>query len=119
MLFTGDAVPVPGEPPIYEDPHTTVQSLLRLMATRNVSAFLSAWQDPVRGEAVPLALADSVAWIRRIHAAVYASQEGSRSPERIVSMAAQQLGLQPEMLNPLAEQSIRSHLQFLDDPLLF
>jgi len=118
MLFTGDAVPVPGEPPIYEDPHAAVQSLLRLRGIRGVSVLLSAWQDPVHGGDIAPVLEDSIAWIRRIHAAAVASQKGCGDPKKIVLMAVRRIGLAPEMLNPLAEQSIRSHLEFLDDPLL-
>jgi hypothetical protein len=90
----------------------------RLSAIRDVSLLLPAWQDPVEGERIPPLFEDSIAWIRRIHAAVRASRNGSKNPHRIVSTAMQRLGLRPETFNPLSELSLRSHLPVLDDPLL-
>ena len=46
VLFTGDAVPVVGDIPIYTSAAASITTLRRLLALDGVTTFLSAWDDP-------------------------------------------------------------------------
>jgi glyoxylase-like metal-dependent hydrolase (beta-lactamase superfamily II) len=117
ILFTGDAVPVPGQPPIYGDPRAVVRSLHRLMTIADVAVLCPAWQDPVSGDRCRQVLAGSLAWLRQVHTAVYACRNVARSAQFTPAVAGA-LGLPAESLNPFTESSFRAHLMVLDDPLL-
>jgi glyoxylase-like metal-dependent hydrolase (beta-lactamase superfamily II) len=117
ILFTGDAVPVPGQSPIYDDPLAVVRSLHRLRTIAGVTGICPAWQDPVFGDQCRQVLADSLAWVRRVHAAVYACRDAAGSAQ-FTSSVASALGIHPDGLNQFSESSFRSHLPVLEDPLL-
>jgi glyoxylase-like metal-dependent hydrolase (beta-lactamase superfamily II) len=50
-LFSGDAIPVPGELPIYEDVPASVASIKKLKAVPDIRYLLPSWDEP-RKEAI-------------------------------------------------------------------
>jgi glyoxylase-like metal-dependent hydrolase (beta-lactamase superfamily II) len=60
-LFCGDAVPVDGDLPVYDDALQSVQSVTKLQAIRGIRVLLSAWDEP-RG-----VLLHSGRWTGRSH----------------------------------------------------
>ena len=58
LLFTGDAIPIQGDMPVYDDPVSSVRSLARLRAIPNVRVLLSSWDEPRDPE--PLSLCKTV-----------------------------------------------------------
>lgn len=53
-LFSGDAIPVPGELPIYEDVPASVASIKKLKAVKDVRYLLPSWDEPGAGEPWPI-----------------------------------------------------------------
>ncbi len=45
-LIAGDAIPVPGELPIYDDAVASLRSVLRLRGIHGIRILLSAWDEP-------------------------------------------------------------------------
>ena len=50
VLFTGDAVPVPGDIPIYTSASASIATLRRLLALDGVTTYMSAWDEPCDAE---------------------------------------------------------------------
>lgn len=67
VLICGDAVPLPGGIPIYEDAVESVESLRKLLAVEQVEVLLSSWDHPRRAQEVNLLLAESLDYLYRIH----------------------------------------------------
>jgi len=70
VLITGDAIPVKGEIPVYDDPVASLGSLEGLGDLTGVKVLLSSWDSPKTGPAVRRTLAEGSAIIRTIHKAV-------------------------------------------------
>jgi glyoxylase-like metal-dependent hydrolase (beta-lactamase superfamily II) len=49
VLFSGDAIPVPGDLPVYDDAFASVRSVQRLCRLGGIRFLLSAWDEPKKG----------------------------------------------------------------------
>jgi glyoxylase-like metal-dependent hydrolase (beta-lactamase superfamily II) len=112
VVFTGDAVPVPGDLPIYDDPAAVVRSL-ELLRDLDARLFLSAWDAPVAGEEIRRRIDGAIAWMGRIADAV---RDASRrlpgaEPMALCREVVPSLGLPPEAANPLVARSLAAHLR--------
>lgn len=111
VLLTGDAVPVPGDLPIFDDYPAAVASLKRLQA-RKANLLLSAWDRPHAGDEVQQCLEASLAWLERIRSA--ACQEAAADPKpdplALCRRVVLRLGLPPTAANPLVARSFMACL---------
>ena len=109
-LFAGDAVPVPGDMPIYDDFRTALGSLERLGKVPGVKVMLEAWQEP-RTAGIRERIAAGGVWLQAVDAAV--QQVRVRAPESDAMDLCRQvvtaLGLAPLAANPLVARSFTSH----------
>ena len=107
-LFSGDAVPVPGDLPIYDDYRTSIATLERLQHLDGVRLLLEAWQEP-KSVAVAERLAAGIAWLNEVNAAV--TQTGTHEPDAMILCrnVVTKLGLSPLAVNPLVARSLCSH----------
>jgi glyoxylase-like metal-dependent hydrolase (beta-lactamase superfamily II) len=70
-LFTADALIYPDDLPIYEDISSCISSITALQKIANVEHLLSSWEPPIQGcEAIKSRMAESMAYLQRIHTAV-------------------------------------------------
>lgn len=106
-VITGDAVPLPGDMPIFDDWQGAVDSLERLRAL-DPQWLLSAWDEPRQGDAVQKRLDEGLAWLRRIRAAV--REIGAAEPMELCRRAVAALELPPFAANPLVARSFMSCL---------
>jgi hydroxyacylglutathione hydrolase len=124
-LFSADAVPIPGEMPIYDDILSSARSIQRLRSIGDIEVLLSAWDDPRFGEDAYLAMDDGLDYLQRIHLAVIKSAGSIASPDpakidapkdpmEICRLAIGKLGLPAPMANPLTARSFRSSMSLLD-----
>lgn len=109
-LIAGDAIPRPGDIPIYEDVESTECSLRRLQALSNVKTLLSAWDVPRREEEVPRIFDEALGYVRQVHETVcrIGCQAEMPSPEecrRILDA----LGLGAVPANPLVARTFAAH----------
>ena len=107
-LVSGDAVPVPGDLPIFDDLASAERSLARIRACAP-ALLLSSWQPPAEGEDVGRRLDAAVAWQRQVRdlALAWAPKvAGDPDPLALCRQVAPRLGLPPGAVNPLVARSL-------------
>jgi hydroxyacylglutathione hydrolase len=114
-LFAGDAIPVTGDLPVYDDFPASVQSVQRLRGFPGIRVLLSAWDEPRRGDEAYRQMDRAAEYLRKIHAAVLASAgEGSPDPMELAARTAAALGLPPQAVNPLLARTLAANLRVRD-----
>lgn len=122
VLFTGDAVPVPGQLPIYDDPVQVVRSLRRLrdLHTEGMtpSVAVSSWDEPRRGDEIAASLQAGIDYVTRVHQAVV--HEKSAAPTAdvrfLTARVLRALALPESLAHPLLFRAIEAHLRAADAP---
>ncbi len=69
-LFCADAIPIPGDMPIYQDILDSFQSIERLKSIQEVKFLLAAWDSPRMGSEVYRIMDEGQNYLQRIHSAV-------------------------------------------------
>ncbi len=112
ILFPGDAVPLPGEMPIYEDASASAASIRKLKAIRGINFLLSSWDEPREGRSAYESLDHGELYLARIHEAVrkFGETRSDDTADFCVPIL-RDLGLPAAMANPLVARSFRSNLQ--------
>ena len=112
VLFSGDAITLAGEMPIYDDIKSSMASIQRLKAIEGINLLLSAWDEPRQGEDAYRIMDQGLDYLQRIHSAVIraAERKGSDNQMEICSEAVRELGLPEMMANPLVCRSFLSSL---------
>lgn len=114
VLFTGDALPVPGDIPIYEDVEASVDSIRRLQTLHDVNVLLGSWDTPrVGADDVAAAMVNALGVLQRNHAAVttLGDQAWQLEPMALCEQALAQLNMPTVLANPLVARSFAAHLQ--------
>jgi hydroxyacylglutathione hydrolase len=116
-LFCGDAVPVYGDLPVYDDARQSVLSIARLRAIRGVHYLLSAWDEPREGEDAYHQIDRALAYLQKIHRTVIAaSSDGISDPMVVAERAATALGLPNQAVTPLLVRTIAANIRVRDHP---
>jgi hydroxyacylglutathione hydrolase len=111
-LFSGDAVPVAGEMPVYDDALLSVQSVKKLKAIRGIRVLLSSWDEPRNADDAYLRMGLALDYLQQIHQAVLASTEdGFPDLMELTGKAATVLGLPPQAVNPLLSRTFAANLR--------
>jgi len=111
VLFSGDAIPVPGEMPIYDDPAATLDSIGKLMDIEEIVMMYSSWDEPREGEAVYWAMDDGVAWVLRVQEVVeeVVGKQPSPEPPELARRVLKEIGLPEDLANPMVIRTIAGH----------
>ncbi|MGD0535144.1 MAG: MBL fold metallo-hydrolase [Methanoregula sp.] len=114
-LFSGDAIPVTGDLPVYDDALASVQSVKRLRGLTGIQVLLSAWKEPRKGEDAYRQMDQAVEYLQMIHEAVLANADTS-SPDlmEFTRKTAAAIGLPPEAVNPLLARTFTANLRVRD-----
>jgi hydroxyacylglutathione hydrolase len=109
VLVTGDALPVPGDMPIYDDYPQAVASLQRLQRLEGVALLLESWRAPERSP--PRRFAEAQAWFDELDEAVRAvrRQRGPVESMELTREVVARLELPAFAANPLVARSLASH----------
>jgi len=110
VLISGDALPLPGDLPIFTNWQASVATLARLRQIPGVEWLLSSWDQPRQGEEVPAALANGQKWLERIKGCV-GEEDGkiaSSDPLELCRAVVAKLGLPAAAVNPLVAKSFAS-----------
>ncbi len=113
-LFTGDAIPLTTDAPIYDDAPASVSSIKRLKNVRGVDTLLSAWDDPKKGDNVYESMDEGLRYLQRVHQAVIKLSGTTRDPMALCKKVLPEIGLPENIVNPLAARSIAANLKVLD-----
>lgn len=111
-LFCGDAVPVSGDLPVYEDALQSMRSIARLQAVRGIRVLLSSWDEPRHGDEAYRQMDRAIAYLQKIHETVLAvSSDGSSDPLAIAERAGAVLGLPSQGVTPLLVRTIAANIR--------
>lgn len=116
VLFSGDAIPLPGEMPIYDDPLASVKSIKRLKAIVGIKFLLAAWDQPREGVQAYRIMDESLGYLQRIHEAIINISNGlpTRGSMEMTKRVINELGLPETMANPMVARSFQSNLKLRD-----
>jgi hypothetical protein len=68
VLFAADAVPIPGEMPVYDDVSAQLETLNRMRGIEGTKVLLMSWADPCYGgEKISQVFDDAVSYVKEIH----------------------------------------------------
>lgn len=114
-IFTGDAIPVPGDLPIFTNWQDSIDSLNQLEPLiRETEILLSSWAAPVVGARKDEIVPRSLAWLHRIKETVIGVSreiEGSDDdPLALCRATCARLNLPPVAVNPLVARSFAACL---------
>jgi len=115
VLFSGDAIPVAGDLPVYDDALASMKSVKRLRGLAGVRVLLPAWAEPTKGEEVYRQMDRAVEYLQMIHEAVLAGA-GTGSPDlmELARKTAATIGLSPLAVNPLLARTFAANLRVRD-----
>ncbi len=113
VLFSGDAVPVEGAIPVYDDPAASLGSIERLEHLGAVKTLLSSWDAPRTGAEIRLAMVDGKEVIRTLHEAVVRAAGRGNDPVAITRIVVEDLGL-PVASLPVIARTVAGHLRALE-----
>jgi hydroxyacylglutathione hydrolase len=114
-LFCGDAIPVPGDLPVYDDALASMQSVQRLRGLAGIRVLLSAWDEPRRDREAYGQMDRAIKYLRRIHEAVCTGAgTGPIDMTDLTKKTAAALGLPPQAVNPLLARTFAANLQVRD-----
>ena len=113
VLFSGDAIPLPGEMPIYDDPQASVKSIKRLKAIDGIKVLLAAWDQPRKGEQTYRIMDESLGYLQRIHEAVIkiSNEPPGLDLMEMTKRVLKELGLPETMANPMIARSFQANLK--------
>lgn len=115
ILFSGDAVPVPGDLPVYDDAVASARSLQRLRGLTGIQLLLSAWDEPRKDADTYRQMDRAAEYLRRIHTIVRSSTGTAQADlMELTRKTAAALGLPPEAVNPLLARTFAANLRVRD-----
>jgi hydroxyacylglutathione hydrolase len=114
-LFCGDAVPVAGDLPVYEDAAASVQSVKKLRRLKGIRVLLSSWDEPRSGDAAYQQMDKALDYLQKIHTAVLSSAtDGSDDLMALTRKTAATLLLPPQAVTPLMARTFSANLCIRD-----
>lgn len=116
VLFSGDAIPLPGEMPIYDDPLATVKSIKRLRDIIGIKILLAAWDQPRERQQAYGIMDDSLGYLQLIHEAVVniSREQPTIDLMELTRLVLKELGLSETMANPMIAISLQANLRVRD-----
>jgi hydroxyacylglutathione hydrolase len=114
-LLSGDAVPVAGELPIYDDAAASVQSVKRLRGLKGIRVLLSSWDEPRSGDAAYDQMDKALEYLQKIHTTVLSSaKDGFEDLMVLTQKTAASLLLPPQAVTPLLTRTFAANLHLRD-----
>jgi hydroxyacylglutathione hydrolase len=117
VLFTGDAVPLKGDLPIYDDYSASLESIEKLKDIENLNWLLSSWGDPILGDNVYHILDDALDYLKTIHDTVGQIAEDADYDDgdllEFTKKVLKELGIPEMAANPMVAQSFQANLKEL------
>jgi hydroxyacylglutathione hydrolase len=114
-LFSGDAIPLPGDLPVYDDALLSVRSVSKLKTIRGIRVLLSSWDEPRKDGYAYRQMDLALDYLQHIHEVVLDSAGvGNYDPMDITIQSAAALGLPPQTVNPLLARTFAANLRVRD-----
>jgi hydroxyacylglutathione hydrolase len=112
VLFSGDALPVPGDLPVYDDIASCVASIHKMRELKNLEILLSSWEAPIRGkDQIKQRIESSMIYLQKIHNIVLSTYEkNQQTGMELCKQVVGSLGLPPFVANPILVKAFTSSL---------
>ena len=112
VLITGDAVPLAGEMPVYEDATASMRSVKKLLSIDGVKVLLGSWDAPRYGNEVRRVLSDAVGYLEEIDRKIkeIAARDPSISSTVLCRKVLDEMGMHQVPALPLVARSFQSNL---------
>lgn len=112
-LFTGDAIILPGDIPIYEDYEEIIKSLKKLKEINNIHFLLSSWDDSREGKKAYEAIEMSLNYLQHIHEIIAKTNNPSLDSMELCKLVVSELGLPPMSATPMLAKSFSANIKAL------
>lgn len=121
VLITGDAVPLKGDLPIYDDVEASIISIKKLKTIEGIKILLASWDDPKEDDQVYQIMDESLDYLQRIHESVIKINKNKPSSEPIefCKMVLKDLGVPEMAANPIVAISFQANLKVIENQDLF
>jgi len=115
VLFTGDALPVAGEMPIYDDFNESIDTLKKLKDLENIDFVLGSWDNPKTFKEAQKSIDDSIEYLEYIDQLVseFKKENESIDASQLCKYVLKELALPESAANPLIYRSLKSHLKHI------
>jgi hydroxyacylglutathione hydrolase len=113
-LFTGDAVLLPGDLPIYEDYEAIIRSLQKLKEVEGIRFLLSSWDNPREYEKAYEAIETSLKYLHHIHQLIEKINKPTLDPMELCKLMVKELGLPPMSVMPLLAKSFTANIKVIN-----
>ncbi len=111
ILFTGDAVPLYGDLPNYWDYSTMMKSLSFIESLENYETLISSWDDPHDKANIKGVINRGKSYLERIDKAVKTHYREIKPDLTNCKNVIESLELPLAFVNPIVDQSFRSHIK--------
>lgn len=110
-LFTGDAIPLAKDLPIYDDVMASVRSIRKIKAIDGIEFLLSSWDDPKKGIDSYRIMDEALSYLARIHEAVkdVVKNDFPNDSMELCRLVLRKLNLPEMTANPLIARSFAAH----------
>jgi hydroxyacylglutathione hydrolase len=122
ILFCGDAVPLKGDLPIYDDYQASVESVHRLKDLKNLNYLLSSWDDPKSGDEINETFDDALEYLGMVDEAVFRvlrTIKVDKDPMEFCKLVLVELGLPVRVANPIVARSFQDNRKLIMEKDLF
>ncbi len=121
ILITGDAIPLKGDLPIYDDIETSVDSIKKLRDIEGIKTLLASWDDPREGDEAYNVMDESLDYLQRIHESVIKINKNKQSSEPMdfCKIVLKDLGMPEMAANPIVAMSFQANLKVIENQDLF
>lgn len=116
VLFTGDAIPVVGDIPIYIDSQKSLDSLERLQELSHTARlFCPAWDRAYRGQECEQAIARAMEMIQTLerNISLLTREKPNATVEQYTALLCEKMQIQQFLNNPLFQRTVLSHIHSL------
>lgn len=113
VLFTGDAVPIRGDLPIYDDAIESIQSIKKLKEIEGINVLLASWDEPQEGESAYQIMDEGLNYLKQIQISVDRIVEYNSvlDPLEFCKLVLKDLGMPEMAANPIVARSFQSNLK--------
>lgn len=115
ILVSGDAVPLKGDLPIYDDFQASLESINNLKDIEKLKWLLSSWDDPQPGDELYLIFEEAIDYLKTINdtvAKVSENEDDTNSLE-FTKKVLKELGIPEMAANPIVQRSFQANLEKL------
>lgn len=112
-LFSGDAIPMAGGVPIYDEVLPSIASIRKLQKVKGLKVLMASWDEPHLGDSIYPLMEEGLNYFQNIHSVVL--KESADFPASDVTTLGARvlssLGLPETALIPIVIRSLEAHLK--------